>query len=163
MPVLKKFICFSYPQIDFYFSESNVPAAFFSSENDFKEGKLHVDVAEFFKSEMPFVDFDLLARLFSSSIKTLTGRTSLIFKGKNVFNNGEDFALVTSGNCKIIEKKLSDFSLFSDFYSPYFVSNGILAWSFAAHKPAFLIDLENFLKCGMFLFGENIKNENSSC
>ena len=112
---------------------------------------------------MPFVDFDLLARLFSSSIKTLTGRTSLIFKGKNVFNNGEDFALVTSGNCKIIEKKLSDFSLFSDFYSPYFVSNGILAWSFAAHKPSFLIDLENFLKCGMFLFGENIKNENSSC
>ena len=146
MPVLKKFICFSYPQIDFYFSESNVPAAFFSSENDFKEGKLHVDAVEFFKSEMPFVDFDLLARLFFSSIKTLTGRTSLIFKGKNVFNNGEDFALVTSGNCKIIEKKLSDFSLFSDFYSACFVSKGILAWSFVLEKPAFLIDLGNLLK-----------------
>ena len=104
MPVLKKFICFSYPQIDFYFSESNVPAAFFSSENDFREGKLHIDAAVFFKSEIPFVDFDLFARLFSSSIKTLTGRTSLIFKGKNVFNNGEDFALLLQETVKSSKK-----------------------------------------------------------
>ena len=161
MPALRKIVCLSYPQMDFYFSEEKVPAAFFCSKKDFEGDKFHLATAELFASELPFVDFDFFARFFSSGIESLPGRTALIFKKKDktpeALESGgifsKDFALVTSGDCKIVQKDLKDFSLFSDFYSACFVSKGILAWSFVQEKPAFLIDLENLLK-GKFFSSE---------
>lgn len=155
MPVPRKIVCLSYPQIDFYFSEEKVPSAFFCSEKDFSGDKIRLASQDFFACEMPFIDFDFFARFFSGGIESLPGRTALIFKKKcleeaEIFS--EDFALVTSGDCKIVEKDLKDFSLFSDFYSACFVSKGILAWSFVLEKPAFLIDLGNLLKTKVTVF-----------
>ena len=81
----------------------------------------------------------------------MTMRTTLVLKNTGIFPSPEYFALITSADCKIIEKDLSSFSLFSGFYSnsKHFTKKGIFAGDFSESvlgKIGFLLDLNKFLR-----------------
>ncbi len=149
MQQFKRLICLSYPTINFFITEEKISTVMCCHEQELKNDRINLSSTEFFHTPLPYIDFDSCAKNFSSRIFPMTMRTTLVLKNTGIFPAPEYFALITSADCKIIEKDLSSFSLFSGFYSKHFTKKGIFAEDFSESvlgKIGFLLDLNKFLQ-----------------
>lgn len=135
----KNFICFSYFNIDFYILSENVSTSFFQDKI------IKIENSPFLDNKS-VINFDFFAEKFlNKKIENVKNYTSIVFKKSEIFENNSEFTLLTSSKCKILEKPLSDFEVFSDFYQEFFLKIGIIAVTFISENVGFLIDLENLL------------------
>lgn len=141
----KKFICLSYPAINFFIAEEKIPSAICCQKENMHDSRIKINSSDVFETELPYIDFDLCAQLFCRQIASSSMRTALVLKSQGLFDGSENFALITSADCKIIEKEIRTFSLFSTVYFEFFKSRGILAGDFSKEKNGFLLDVRSFL------------------
>lgn len=129
----EKFICISYPQIDFLIPNDSILSAV---------GVKDLDVALLHDKESGFFDFERIAEVFMQPSRETDIKTMVVIRGEN----NEQVSLVTTQECKVCTIKLREFSLFPDCYSSYFRDFGILACSFQESRIRYLIDASKMVR-----------------
>ena len=128
MPQPEKFICITYPQIDFL-----IPSDYVASSVGVKD----LSISLVSDSDSGFFDFDEIASLFIQVPRQSDVKTMIVMK-----DMGEKrLSLLTTQECKVSTIDLKEFGLFSDFYSEQFKKLGFLACSFKEDRLRILMDV----------------------
>lgn len=125
----EKFICISYPQIDFL-----IPNDYVISSVGVKD----LNISLLNNQEAGFFDFDDIASCFIQIPRQADIRTMIVLKG----NGDSQFSIITTQECKVSTIPLNEFGLFSDFYSEQFQKLGFLACSFKDERLRILMDVK---------------------
>lgn len=127
-----KFVCISYPQIDFL-----IPGDFVISAVSIKD----LDTSLLHDQTTGIFDFDEIASSFLQLPREADIKTMVIV-------NGDDgpVSLVTAQECKVCTVLLSEFSLFPGFYAEFFKKFGLFACIFEADRIKFLIDIKKIVE-----------------
>lgn len=133
MPQPERFICITYPQIDFL-----IPSDYVASSVGVKD--LNLSLLSDQKSG--FFDFDEIASQFIQIPRESAIKTMIVLKDVN----GERLSIVTTQECKVSMIDLREFGLFSDFYSEQFKKLGFLACSFKEERLRILLDVRQTVK-----------------
>ncbi len=128
MPQPEKFVCISYPQIDFL-----IPNDFVVSSVGVKDLSLSLLSSQ----TSNFFDFDEIASQFIQIPRQADIKTMIVLKGQKC-----NISIVTTQECRLCSMNLQSFGLFSDFYSQQFKKLGILACSFQEERLSILMDVE---------------------
>ena len=128
MPQPERFICITYPQIDFL-----IPSDYVASSVGVKD--LNLSLLSDQKSG--FFDFDEIASQFIQIPRESAIKTMIVLKDVD----GERLSIVTTQECKVSLIDLREFGLFSDFYSEKFKKLGFLACSFKEERLRILMDV----------------------
>lgn len=128
MPQPERFICITYPQIDFL-----IPSDYVASSVGVKD--LNLSLLSDQKSG--FFDFDEIASQFIQLPRESAIKTMIVLKDVD----GERLSIVTTQECKVSMIDLREFGLFSDFYSENFKKLGFLACSFKEERLRILMDV----------------------
>ena len=128
MPQPEKFICITYPQIDFL-----IPSDYVASSVGVKD----LSISLVSDSDSGFFDFDEIASQFIQVPRQSDVKTMIVMK-----DMGEKrLSLLTTQECKVSTIDLKEFGLFSDFYSEQFKKLGFLACSFKEDRLRILMDV----------------------
>ena len=133
MPQLEKFVCISYPQIDFL-----IPSEMVISSVGVKD----LNLTLFRDQDSGFFDFDEIASQFIQIPRQAEIKTMIVLK----VDETKNLSIVTTQECSVTIINLKDFGLFSDFYSDQFQKLGFLACSFKNDRLRLVIDVKNTLK-----------------
>ena len=133
MPQLEKFVCISYPQIDFL-----IPSEMVISSVGVKD----LNLTLFRDQDSGFFDFDEIASQFIQIPRQAEIKTMIVLK----VDETKHLSIVTTQECSVTIINLKDFGLFSDFYSDQFQKLGFLACSFKNDRLRLVIDVKNTLK-----------------
>jgi len=129
----EKFICISYPTVDFLIPNDYVHSAV---------GVKDLDTSLLQDYTSGIFDFDSIAAEFHQTSVKSSIKTMIVFKGSSI----NQLSIVTSQSCKVCTIQLKDFSLFSDYYSESFKKFGLLACNFTENRIRFLIDVKQIIK-----------------
>ena len=124
----EKFVCISYPLIDFLIPNEYVVSAV--GVKDLKISVLHDQSSGIF-------DFDEIASVFTQIPRESEIQTMVVLHD----DNNAQMSIVTTQECRVCTIRLNEFSLFSDYYSEQFKKFGLLACSFEDERVKFLIDV----------------------
>ena len=145
----EKFVCLSYPELNFFFPQKNIPAVLCCKTEDFADGKLKISSIDNKTSFISFIDFDLCAQSFFQHTEVKKIKTAFLISNEQfsepIFESEKNLTVVTSAECFVIEKDPSSFSLFSPLYFEHLKKMGIFACSFSENKFGILIDIRKFL------------------
>ena len=133
MPQLEKFVCISYPQIDFL-----IPSEMVISSVGVKD----LNLTLFRDQDSGFFDFDEIASQFIQIPRQAEIKTMIVLK----VDETKNLSIVTTQECSVTIINLKDFGLFSDFYSNQFQKLGFLACSFKNDRLRLVIDVKNTIK-----------------
>ena len=133
MPQLEKFVCISYPQIDFL-----IPSEMVISSVGVKD----LNLTLFRDQDSGFFDFDEIASQFIQIPRQAEIKTMIVLK----VDETKHLSIVTTQECSVTIINLKDFGLFSDFYSDQFQKLGFLACSFKNDRLRLVIDVKNTIK-----------------
>lgn len=133
MPQLEKFVCISYPQIDFL-----IPSEMVISSVGVKD----LNLTLFRDQDSGFFDFDEIASQFIQIPRQAEIKTMIVLK----VDETKNLSIVTTQECSVTIINLKDFGLFSDFYSDQFQKLGFLACSFKNDRLRLVIDVKNTIK-----------------
>ena len=128
-----KFICISYPLIDFLIPNNNVISAV---------GVKDLDISLMHDQSSGIFDFDEIASAFIQIPRESEIKTMVVLKD----DDNSQISIVTTQECHVCTIELNDFSLFSDFYSDQFVKFGLLACKFEDERVSFLMDVKKTIK-----------------
>lgn len=129
----EKFICVSYPKIDFLIPGEIVISAV--SISDLDPSMLQDQTTGIF-------DFDRIASLFAQLPREANIKTMMILKG----DDDIPVSVVTAQECKVCSVNLNEFSLFPDFYSECLKKVGLLACIFENKRIKLLIDIKKVME-----------------
>ncbi|MDD5930475.1 MAG: hypothetical protein PUC37_11805 [Spirochaetales bacterium] len=124
----EKFVCISYPLIDFLIPNEYVVSAV--GVKDLNISLLHDQSSGIF-------DFDEIASVFTQIPRESEIQTMVVLHD----DNNAQMSIVTTQECRVCTIRLNEFSLFSDYYSEQFKKFGLLACSFEDERVKFLIDV----------------------
>lgn len=124
----EKFVCISYPLIDFLIPNEYVVSAV--GVKDLNISLLHDQSSGIF-------DFDEIASVFTQIPRESEIQTMVVLHD----DNNAQMSIVTTQECRVCTIRLNEFSLFSDYYSEQFKKFGLLACSFEDERIKFLIDV----------------------
>ena len=145
----EKIVCLSYPELNFFFPQNNIPAVLCCKTEDFTDGKLKISSIDNKTSFISFIDFDLCAQSFFQHTEVKKIKTAFLISNEQfsepIFESEKNLTVVTSAECFVIEKDASSFSLFSPLYFEHLKKMGIFACSFSENKFGILIDIRKFL------------------
>lgn len=145
----EKFVCLSYPKLNFFFPQKNIPAVLCCKPEDFSDGKLKIPSLDNKTSSISFIDFDICAQSFFQHTEVQKIKTAFLISDENIceplFESEKNLTVITSAECFVIEKEASSFSLFSPLYFEHLKKIGIFACSFSENKFGILIDIKKFL------------------
>ena len=133
MQKAEKFICISYPKIDFLIPGEFVISAV--SISDFDSSMMKGQTTGIF-------DFDEIASLFAQLPREANIKTMMILKG----DDDIPVSVVTAQECKVCAVSLDEFSLFPDFYAEYLKKIGLLACVFENKRIKLLIDIKKVME-----------------
>ena len=125
----EKFICISYPQIDFLIPSDFVISAV--SINDLDTSLLQDQTAGIF-------NFDDIASSFAQKPRDANVKTMMLLQG----DDDIPVSFVTGQECKVSTIPLNKFSLFTDHYADCLKKIGLLACIFENERIKFLIDVK---------------------
>ena len=128
MPQPERFICITYPQIDFL-----IPSDYVASSVGVKD--LNLSLLSDQKSG--FFDFDEIASQFIQIPRESAIKTMIVLKDVD----GERLSIVTTQECKVSMIDLREFGLFSEFYSEKFKKLMFLACNFKEERLRILMDV----------------------
>lgn len=128
-----KFICISYPLIDFLIPHDDVLSAV---------GVKNLDISLMHNQASGIFDFDEIASAFIQIPRESEIKTMVVLKDEN----NSQISIVTTQECRVCTIQLKDFSLFSDYYSDQFVKFGLLACKFDEDRVSFLMDVKQTIK-----------------
>ena len=134
MPQPEKFICISYPKIDFLIPNAYVFTAV---------GVQNFDADMMCSADSGIFNFDTIAENFNEPVKDKDVRTMVILKKDNEAQ--PQTSLVTTSECRVCLLNLETFSLFSDFYTQALAHLGIQACIFTGKRIQFLIDVKKLI------------------
>ena len=127
-----RFICISYPTVDFLIPDDEVFTAV--GMMNFEESMVGFETGIY--------NFDELAKEYQGDKRDANVKTMIVLK-----ENGKgQTSLVTAQECKVCKIPLKNFSLFSDIYADSLKAFGILACSFTDDKIRYLIDVRKAVK-----------------
>ena len=129
----EKFVCISYPQIDFLIPNDAVLSSV---------GVKDLTISMLRDQEAGFFDFDEIASQFIQIPRQADIKTMIVLKGEGE----KHFSIVTTQECCISIINLKEFGLFSDFYSQQFQKLGILACSFKEDRLRIIMDVKSTIK-----------------
>ena len=145
----EKFVCLSYPELNVFIPQKNIPAVLCCKTEDFADGKLKISSIDNKTSFISFIDFDLCAQSFFQHTEVKKIKTAFLISNEQfsepIFESEKNLTVVTSAECFVIEKDASSFSLFSPLYFEHLKKMGIFACSFSENKFGILIDIRKFL------------------
>ncbi|MCR5063135.1 MAG: hypothetical protein K6A89_07590 [Treponema sp.] len=124
----EKFVCISYPLIDFLIPNEYVVSAV--GVKDLNISLLHDQSSGIF-------DFDEIASVFTQIPRESEIQTMVVLRDEN----NVQMSIVTTQECRVCTIRLNEFSLFSDYYSGQFKKFGLLACSFEEERVRFLMDV----------------------
>lgn len=133
MQLSKKFVCISYPQVDFLIPGDNVISAV--SVKDLELSMLHNQKAEIF-------DFDEVGLAFTQKHRDSNIKTMIVLRA----GDEKHLSLVTAQECKMCSIGLKDFSLFSDYYAESLKKFGVFACLFKNNRIGFLLDIKKTIE-----------------
>ena len=129
----EKFVCISYPQIDFLIPNDAVLSSV---------GVKDLTISMLRDQEAGFFDFDEIASQFIQIPRQADIKTMIVLKGEGE----KHFSIVTTQECCISIINLKEFGLFSDFYSQQFQKLGFLACSFKEERLRIILDVKSTIK-----------------
>ena len=133
MPQPERFICITYPQIDFL-----IPSDYVASSVGVKD--LNLSLLSDQKSG--FFDFDEIASQFIQIPRESDIKTMIVMKTEGK----KHLSILTTQECKVSMIDLREFGLFSDFYSENFKKLGFLACSFKEDRLRILMDVKQTIE-----------------
>ncbi|MCR5189225.1 MAG: hypothetical protein K6C97_09840 [Treponema sp.] len=128
----EKFVCITYPQIDFLIPNEYVISCV---------GVKDLNVALLQDQNSGIFDFDDIARKFNQTPRQSEIKTMIVLKGQGVNN----LSIITTQECRVSTISLKKFGLFSDSYSSQFESLGFLACCFDGDKLRLLINVKQII------------------
>ncbi|MCR4741305.1 MAG: hypothetical protein K5866_00325 [Treponema sp.] len=128
----ERFVCITYPQIDFLIPNDYVISCV---------GVKDLDISLLHDQNSGVFDFDDIASEFNQSPRQSDIKTMIVLKGQNIKN----LSIVTTQECRVSTIPLTDFGLFSDAYSYAFENIGILACNFLDGRLRLLINVKNII------------------
>ena len=134
MPRSERFICISYSLVDFLIPHDDIVSA--------------VSIGEFDTEAMcgpmtGIFDFDSIAAEFGEERLKKNVCTMIILKKDD--EEVTQRSIITASECKVRIIKLTDFSLFSDFYAQSLAHLGFQACVFDGGRIQFLVDINRML------------------
>ena len=129
----EKFICITYPQIDFLIPNEYVISCV--GVKDLNISLLHDQNSGVF-------NFDDVAKKFNQPTRVSDIKTMIVIKGQGIGN----MSIVTNQECRVSNVPLNTFGLFSDSYSSQFESMGILACNFDKERLKLLINVKQIIE-----------------
>lgn len=128
-----QFVCISYSLVDFLIPGDDVLSAVGVEDfgTDFLMGQ-----------DSGIFDFEEIASKFTDDSLETNVKTMMVLKGEN----DTQMFVVTAHECRLCTVKLDSFSLFTDFYSDFFKSFGLLACNFVGNRIQFLLDVGRIIK-----------------
>ena len=130
----EKFICISYPRVDFL-----IPNEYVVSAVSVKD----LDITPEVSQTTGFFDFDRIASTFRQNSREANIKTMIVLRT----DSDEHLSLITAQECRVCTIPLKSFSLFSDIYFNAFKKLGLLACSFEEDRIRFLIDVKKITDC----------------
>lgn len=128
----EKFICITYPQIDFLIPNEYVVSCV---------GVKDLNISLLQDQNSGIFDFDDIAREFNQPPRQSDIKTMIVLKGEGINN----LSIVTTQECRVSTIPLKDFGLFSDSYSSQFEGFGILACNFNKERLRLLINVKQII------------------
>ena len=125
----EKFICISYPQIDFLIPSDFVISAV--SINDLDTSLLQDQTTGIF-------NFDDIASSFAQNPREANVKTMMVLQG----DDDIPVSFVTGQECKVCTVPLNNFALFPDHYADCLKKIGLLACIFEDERIKFLLDVK---------------------
>ncbi len=125
----EKFICISYPQIDFLIPSDFVISAV--SINDLDTSLLQDQTTGIF-------NFDDIASSFAQNPREANVKTMMVLQG----DDDIPVSFVTGQECKVCTVPLNNFALFPDHYAGCLKKIGLLACIFEDERIKFLLDVK---------------------
>ncbi len=128
----EKFICITYPQIDFLIPNEYVISCV---------GVKDLNISLLQNQSSGVFDFDDIARNFNQTPRVSDIKTMIVLRGQGINN----MSIVTTQECRVSRIPLNTFGLFSDSYSSQFESLGILACNFEEGRLRLLINVKQII------------------
>ena len=128
----EKFISIEYPQIDFL-----IPTEYILSTVGVKD----LEMSLLHNQDSGVFDFNEIASEFGQSPRESEIKTMIVLK----VEDKPHLSIVTTQECRVCTIKLSDFGLFSDYYTNLLEKFGILACCFSEQKLRLLINAEDLI------------------
>ena len=125
----EKFICISYPQIDFLIPSDFVISAV--SINDLDTSLLQDQTTGIF-------NFEDIASSFAQNPREANVKTMMLLQG----DDDIPVSVVTGQECKVCNVPLNNFSLFTDHYADCLKKIGLLACIFENERIKYLLDVK---------------------
>lgn len=128
-----KFVCITYPQVDFLIPNDSVISSI---------GVMDLNISLLNSQDSGFFDFDEIASKFIQIPRDAAVKTMIVIKG----NDNNRISVLTTQECRVSTIPLSNFGLFSDFYCEQFKKLGFLACSFEDDRLRILIDVKQTIE-----------------
>ncbi len=124
-----KFVCITYPQIDFLIPNEYVASCV---------GVKDLGTSLFHTQDSGIFDFDNIASIFNQKPRESDVKTMIVMKGDGT----NHLSLVTTQECRVCAVNLSEFGLFSQAYTDQLQKFGILACNFVDDRLRLLINVQ---------------------
>ncbi|MCR5612414.1 hypothetical protein [Treponema sp.] len=124
----EKFVCITYPQIDFL-----IPSDYVASCVGVKD----LETSLLQNQDSGIFDFDEIASKFNQTPRESEIKTMIVLKAENE----NQVSVVTTQECRVSTIALRDFGLFSDSYAKQFEDIGLLACNFFEDRLRLLMDV----------------------